>query len=71
MRIADAQPARADRIVAGLHRFVALVRDMLRRGEGLEDDASVYAGDLLVVLQWCALRNRSAIALQLHSPMPM
>ncbi|KAL1948639.1 hypothetical protein VTO73DRAFT_10445 [Trametes versicolor] len=52
MRIADAKPARADRIAAGLHRFVALVHDMLRRGEGLEDDASVYAGDLLVVLQW-------------------
>ncbi|EIW54769.1 uncharacterized protein TRAVEDRAFT_73885 [Trametes versicolor FP-101664 SS1] len=52
MRVADAQPARTDRIVTGLHRFVALVHDMLRRGEGLEDDAWAYAGDLLIVLQW-------------------
>ncbi len=63
MRIADAQPARVDRIVTGLHRFVALVHDMLRRGDGLEDEAWAYAGDLLIVLQWCVQHHHAQLTL--------
>ncbi|KAL1948739.1 hypothetical protein VTO73DRAFT_10545 [Trametes versicolor] len=70
MRIADAQPARTDRIVTGLHRFVALVHNMLRRGEGLEDEAWAFSGDLLIVLQWLyefyPNRNEDTLAETMH-----
>ncbi|KAH9848739.1 hypothetical protein C2E23DRAFT_888798 [Lenzites betulinus] len=52
MHVADAQPTRTGRIVTALHKFVALVNKMMRKGEGLEEDAYAYAGDFLVVLQW-------------------
>ncbi|KAI0821817.1 hypothetical protein BC628DRAFT_1422243 [Trametes gibbosa] len=52
MRVADAQPARTGKIVAALHKFVALTNKLIHRGEGLEEDAYAYAGDLLIVLQW-------------------
>ncbi|KAI0821829.1 hypothetical protein BC628DRAFT_1422254 [Trametes gibbosa] len=52
MRVAEAQPARASKIVAALHKFVALMNKMLHQGEPWEEDEYAYASDLLVILQW-------------------
>ncbi|KAI0761281.1 hypothetical protein BD413DRAFT_591278 [Trametes elegans] len=52
IRIADAKPARAERIAGALLKFVTLVHAMLRTGEGMKDEDWAFKGDLLVVVQW-------------------
>ncbi|KAI0365783.1 hypothetical protein BV20DRAFT_1056171 [Pilatotrama ljubarskyi] len=52
IRIAEAQPARCDRVAVALHKFATLVNKMLHHGEGIDDESWAFAGDFLVALQW-------------------